>query len=183
MATLTTLRCPKVECRQRFPWDVSKGFPRFCAVCGADIAASDADDGVVMPNILSFRSKVPDKVARDYMDGSEKRVHMAAELAGTSAEDMSSLKVTDLTDRRDTIQPVAPVNNAVTQFMAQHPGVGGMQSNGVEYAAQVQQGPHPNVGAKMLTKVRGFHNEISHGSAVSDRPALETQQPGYRRRG
>lgn len=176
------LRCPKVECKKKFPWDTSLGWPRFCAMCGADIACAD-DDAVTMPNILSFRSKVPDKVARDYMDGSEKRVHMAAELAGTSAEDMSSLKVTDLTDRRDMIQPVAPVNNAVTQFMAQHPGVGGMTSNGAEYANQVQSGPHPNVGAKMLTKVRGFHNDISHGAAVSDRPALETQQPGYRRRG
>ncbi len=178
MKMAVSLRCP--SCREKFPWDTAKGWPRFCAMCGTDISAKD-DDAVVMPNILSFRSKIPDKAARDYMDGSEKRVHMAAELAGTSAEDMSSIKVTDLSDRMDVPANI-PVNNPVTQFMAANPGVGGMQANGVEYSAQVQTGPSPNVGAKMLTKVRERHSTISMGSAVSDRPALETQQPGYRRR-
>lgn len=173
------LRCPL--CREKFLWDTSAGWPRFCACCGEDISAKD-DNAVTLPNILSFRSKVPDKVARDYMDGSEKRVHMAAEMAGTTADEMSSLKVTDLNDRAD-VQAQAPVNNPVTQFMQQNPGVGGMNPNGVQYSAQVQTGPHPNVGAKMITKVRGYHGEISRGSAVSDRPGLETQQPGYRRRG
>lgn len=174
------LRCP--SCREKFPWDTAKGWPRFCAMCGTDISAKD-DDAVTMPNILSFRSKVPDKVARDYMDGSEKRVHMAAELAGTSAADMSEIKITDLSDRKD-IQANIPVNNPVTQFMAANPQAPvGFQNNGAEYSTQVQTGPGANTGAKMLTKVRGFHNDISHGSAISDRPALETQQPGYRRRG
>ncbi len=173
-----SLRCP--SCREKFPWDTAKGWPRYCAMCGEDISAKD--DEVVMPNILSFRSKVPDQAVRAYMDGSEKRVELAAELAGASKEDMSSLKVTDISDRRDVPANI-PVNNSVTQFMAQHPGVGGMQSNGAEYATQVQSGPHPNIGAKMLTKVRDRHSTLSMGSAVSDRPALETLQPGYRRRG
>lgn len=184
-----SLRCP--SCREKFPWDTAKGWPRYCAMCGEDISAKD--DEVVMPNILSFRSKIPDKAARAYMDGSEKRVEMAAELAGTTASEMSSLKVTDLSDRRDVAANI-PVNNPVTQFMAQHPGVGGMQSNGIEYSTQVQTAtPIPgqpgrtsndaNVGAKMLTKVRDRHSTLSNGMAVSDRPALETQQPGYRRRG
>lgn len=178
---MAILRCPKSECRQRFSWDVSKGFPRFCAMCGADIACVD-DDAVVMPNILTFRSKAVDAPMRAYMDGSEKRVDMAAELAGTTREEMSSIKVTDISDRQD-VQAAQPVNNAVTQFMAANPGVGGMNPNGAEYSTQVQTGPFPNVGAKMLTKTREHHGKISMGSAVSDRPALETQQPGYRRRG
>ncbi len=174
-----SLRCP--ECREKFPWDTSKGWPRFCAMCGTDISAKD-DDAVVMPNILSFRSKAVDAPVRAYMDGSEKRAGMAAELAGTTVDEMSSIKVTDISDRKD-VQAHIPVNNSVTQFMAQNPGVGGMQANGVEYSTQVQSGPFPNIGAKMLTKVRDRHSQISMGSAVSDRPALETQQPGYRRRG
>lgn len=174
-----SLRCP--SCREKFPWDTAKGWPRFCAMCGIDISAKD-DDAVVMPNILSFRSKAVDAPVRAYMDGSEKRVEMAAELAGATREDMSSTKITDISDRND-VQAAKPVNNAVTQFMAQNPGVGGMQSNGSEYSTQVQTGPFPNVGAKMLSKVRERHSNISMGSAVSDRPALETQQPGYRRRG
>lgn len=176
------LRCPKPDCRERFPWDVSKGFPRFCACCGADISLKD-DDAVVMPNILSFRSKTPDKVARDYMDGSEKRVQMAAELAGTTAEEMSSLKITDLSDRKD-VEANIPVNNPVTQFMQANPQAPvGFRTDGSQYSTQVQSGPGANSGAKMMTKLRGHHSEISKGSAVSDRPALETQQPGYRRRG
>lgn len=178
---MAVLRCPKVECRQRFQWDTSKGFPRNCLVCKAEIGCDD-DDAVTLPNILSFRSKAVDAPVRAYMDGSEKRVEMAAELAGATREDMSSLKITDISDRQD-VQAHIPVNNPVTQFMAQHPGVGGMQSNGAEYSTQVQSGPHPNIGAKMMTKVRDRHSSISMGSAVSDRPALETQQPGYRRRG
>ncbi len=179
---MAVLRCPKAECRQRFQWDVSKGFPRFCAMCGADISCAD-DDAVVMPNILSFRSKIPDKAARDYMDGSEKRVHMAAELAGTSAEDMSSIKVTDLSDRMDVPANI-PVNNPVTQFMAQNPQAPvGYRSDGAQYSTQVQSGPFPNVGAKMITKTREYHSKISHGMAVSDRPAEQTLEPGYRRRG
>jgi hypothetical protein len=58
-----------------------------------------------------------------------------------------------------------------------------MNPNGAEYSTQVQSGPHPNIGATMITKARDFHGKLSHGMAVSDRPALETQQPGYRRRG
>lgn len=179
----TTLRCPVADCRERFPWDVSQGFPRFCPCCGTDIAVRTTDNVISMPAFLTSKSKVPDKVARDYMDGSEQRVHMAAELAGTTSEDMSSLKITDLSDRRD-VEANIPVNNPVTQFMQAHPQAAvGYQSNGAEYSTQVQTGPGANTGAKMLTKVRGFHDGISRGTAVSDRPALETQQPGYRRRG
>lgn len=181
---LVSLRCPKPECREKFPWDVSKGFPRFCAVCGADIAIKN-DNVISMPAFLTAKSKVPDKVARDYMDGSEKRVQMAAELSGASAADMSSLKVTNLTDNPNDVVPHRPVDNPVSQFMAANPNpnIGMVGGAGVQYSQAVQSGPGANSGAKMMTKVRGFHSEISHGTAVSDRPALETQQPGYRRRG
>lgn len=150
-------------------------------MCGADISCAD-DDAVVMPNILTFRSKAVDAPVRAYMDGSEKRVEMAAEMAGTTREEMSSIKVTDISDRND-VQAHIPVNNPVSQFMAQNPGVGGMNPNGVQYSTQVQSGPFPNVGAKMITKVRQRHGEISNGSAMSDRPSVQILEPGYRRRG
>ena len=41
-----SLRCP--SCREKFPWDTAKGWPRFCAMCGTDISTKD-DDAVVMP--------------------------------------------------------------------------------------------------------------------------------------
>lgn len=175
-----SLRCP--SCREKFPWDTAKGWPRFCAMCGIDISAKD-DDAVVMPNILSFRSKAVDAPVRAYMDGSEKRVEMAAELAGATREDMSSIKITDIPDRND-VQAAKPVNNEITRFMAQNPGIGGMQANGAQYSTQVQNGPFPNVGAKMMTKVRERHSLISNGSAVTERlPTEITENPNYRRRG
>src|ERR1019366_5214547 len=79
--------------------------------CGADINNRRADDDVIMPNIFSAKSKNNDKVARDIMDGSEKRVDMAADMAG--------LKITDLNDRNDTQWSAPEENNAVTQRMAE----------------------------------------------------------------
>lgn len=181
----TMLRCPKPECRQKFPWDTAKGFPRFCAICGADIAASD-DNVVSMPAFLTKHSKVPDKVARDYMNGSEKRVELAAAMSGGSPSDFSELKVTDLGDRNDTLVSAQPVSNHITKFMDANPGIGGMQSNGAEYSTNVQRAYDPkgrdvNVGAKTMTALNNLW--AKGGSPRVDRPALETQQPGYRRRG
>lgn len=161
-------------------------------MCGIDISAKD-ENVISMPAFLTHRSKAVDAPVRAYMDGSEKRVEMAAELAGATREEMSSIKVTDISDRND-VQAHIPVNNPVSQFMAQNPGSTGMQSNGVEYSRQVQMPTSipgtngrvvndANMGAKMITKVRDRHSVISNGSAVSDRPAEETLQPGYRRRG
>lgn len=110
------LKCPL--CREKFKYDVSQGWPDFCVVCGGDINNRRADDDVVMPNILSFKTKNNDKVARDIMDGSVQRAEMAAAMAGTSVEDMSALKITNLTDRKDAQFATHDVNNEVTQRMA-----------------------------------------------------------------
>ena len=93
------LKCP--ACREKFKYDVSHGWPDECPICHTDINNRRDDDDVVMPNILSFRTKNTDKVARDIRDGSVQRAEMAAAMAGTRVEDMSALKITNLTDRKD----------------------------------------------------------------------------------
>jgi hypothetical protein len=133
------LKCP--ACREKFKYDVSQGWPDECPICHTDINNRRADDDVVMPNILSFKTKNNDKVARDIMDGSEQRAEMAAALAGTPVSEMSSLKITDLNDRNDTQFAAKEVVNDVTHRMAAMQAAGmptgfGVGPNGSEYASQ-----------------------------------------------
>lgn len=109
------LRCP--ACREKFKYDVSVGWPDICPLCKTDINNYRADDDIVCPAFLSTKSKATDKVARDIMDGSETRAQLAAGMAGVPVEDMSNLKITNLSDRRDSEVAAMPVNNAVTQHM------------------------------------------------------------------
>ena len=50
------------------------------------------------------------------------------------------------------------------------------------YSGAVAAGPEPNRGARVQSMVRQLHAEGMGWDKVGDRPALETQQPGYRRR-
>lgn len=175
-----SLKCPK--CRGKFPWKPTNDMPEECPLCGAFVGNTRADDDVVMPFIRKKSASI-DKVYRDIEAGSEQRAKMAAEQLGVPEAEMSGIKINNLSDRRDTEVAAIPVSNPVTQFMQQHnmqPFQGG---NGVDYSGAVQSGSFPNMGAKMRTAIQNKHAEISGGSAVSDRPAVETTVPGYRRRG
>ena len=175
-------------CGTRFKWSFAeKGkWPDYCEnpQCETFIGNTRADNDIVMPSLRSATTKHNDDFYRQMEKGSEHRMHLAAEASGAPASEFSSLKITDLNDRRDAEIAAKPVQNSVTQLMAANPGIGGFQSNaGLGYSGYVQQGPEPNAGARMMTKLHGIHSDISKGSAVSNLPALETQQPGYRRRG
>lgn len=181
------LRCP--ECRKAFSWDVNLAWPNRCPFpsCQAEMGNNRADDDVVMPFItssqLAERMARTDDVYRQMEAGSEQRAQQAASLAGVPLSEMSDLKITNLKDARKPGEIAAvPVNNAVSQIIDR--GIGGFQgSNGVEYSAGVQAGAYANAGAKMRTTIHQHHTELTRGVAVCDRPGLETQQPGYRRRG
>src|SRR5713226_3300340 len=109
------LRCP--ACREKFKYNVAKGFPDNCLLCGEDINNRRDDDDILCPAFLSQKSKNNDKVARDIMDGSEQRAGMAAAMAGVPVSEMNSLKITDLNDRNDTQFATKDVVNPVTQHM------------------------------------------------------------------
>jgi len=183
------LRCP--DCLGKF---ISKTIsPDRCPLCNF-IIPQDDDDGVVeikAPFIRSARTDSIDKVYTDIEKSSEVRMEKAAEMAGngTSASDMSGLKITDLRTNigvGDIYAPELPPNPVTQQMEALnkrggHFGFAG--SNGAEFSGAVATGPVPNAGAKVRTMIQQRHGEISGGTAVSDLPALETMQPGYRRRG
>ena len=119
-----------------------------------------------------------DQVYRDIERGSEIRAQIAAEQVGATPAEMSGIKITDL---RPTTQPGSV---AAPPLPAHLQGVGGFGgANGVQYSPLVQSGPEPNAGARMRTSLQNHHGSLTRGYAVSDNPATETQQPGYRRRG
>lgn len=174
------LRCP--DCRKTFPWNPSNKFPRYCLLCDADMGEETDDDVICLPAFLSDKTKSIDNSARQMMDSSNVRAEKAAELAGVPVSEMSDLKITDLrstTHAGDIAMPV--VSNAVTQHMDAMRARGlptGFEAgpNAAEYSGAVQTGPHPNVGAKMRKMIH------EGNGMVSNRPALETQAPGYRER-
>ena len=183
---MAVVKC--TACGTKFKWSFAKEgkWPDYCEnpECTTFIGNTRADNDIVMPSLRSATTKHNDNFYRQMEKGSEHRVHLAAEAAGVSASELSDLKITNLNDRRDAEVAAMPINNSVTQLMAANPGVGGFQSQaGLGYSGYVQQGPEPNAGARMMTKLGSYHAELSKGSAVSNLPALETQQPGYRRRG
>ena len=176
------LRCP--EGRGKFPWGVTAEFPRFCPLCRSDIGI-DTDDSVIsMPSLRSASTKANDALYRQMEKGSEFRAEKAAEMAGCSVEDMAGLKITDMnTGLKPGETAAIEVKNTVTEFMAST-GIGGFrQDAGSAYSGAVQTGPSPNAGARMRTGLQEHHARLTGGEGVSDRPALETQAPNYRRRG
>src|SRR6201996_2454535 len=145
------LKCP--ICRGKFKYDVSEGWPDQCQLCDADINNRVPDDVVTVPAFLSQKTKNNDKVARDIMNGSETRAELAAQMAGTSVEDMSSLKITDLNDRNDTEFAAVTVRNEVTQRMDAMQAAGmptgfGTNADAMARAAASHTGDAPYAGLK-----------------------------------
>lgn len=193
------LKCP--DCSGKFAHDALKPFPRYCPLCKSDQGAPRADDDVVMPFIRSNKTGATDRVYREMEKGSEIRAQVAAEQLGIPASEMSALKITDMNDRNDCeIAAKALPPNPVSDMMAAAPNVTGFRGGeGVEYSGAVQAGKFPNMGARMRTAIQNNHSEtvrkhaigvneqgkaaIPSTDVVSDRPAREAVQPGYRRRG
>jgi len=175
-------------CRAKTRYDAKKPMPSKCPECSSSWGQERADSDVVVPFLhLSGVTKAHDSVFRQVEAASERRAEMAAEAAGCSVSEMSGLKITDLRSSRHQGEVAAvPVNNSVTQRMdemrARGLPTGFGVPNGAEYGANVQAGAFPNAGARMRNVLHEHHAQISHGSATSDLPALETTAPGYRRR-
>ena len=174
------LKCP--ACREKFKYDVSEGWPDECPICKTDINNRRADDDVVMPNILSYKTKANDKVARDIMDGSEKRAEIAAEMAGVPVSDMSSLKVTNLTDRNDTQWATHDVVNPVTQRMdamkqAGLPtGFGAGPADAMGRAASAHADVEPYAGLRARNQLQRVLSPIGQAPL----PKQITDNPNYR---
>jgi hypothetical protein len=173
------LRCP--ACREKFKYDISEGWPDFCPVCKTDINNRRADDDVVCPNILSYKTKNNDKVARDIMDGSVQRAEMAASMAGTSVDEMASLKITDLNDRKDAQFATKDVVNPVTQHMdamqrqGMPVGFGG-PSEAMQRAAMAHTTDVPYAGLRERNRLQRLLPPVGQAPL----PTQITDNPNYR---
>ena len=174
------LKCP--ACREKFKYDVSKGWPDACPICKTDINNRRDDDDVVCPNIFSAKSKANDGVARQIMDGSETRVEMAAAMAGTSKEDMAGLKITNLNDRKDAQFSAVEVHNPVTERMdamakAGIPtGFGTNASDAMARAAAAHTGDAPYAGLRERNRLQRLLPPIGQAPL----PKQITENPNYR---
>lgn len=176
------LKCP--SCRGSFAWHPKEGMPDLCELCGEKVGHDTADDIVFCPAIRSnAKTKAVDDVYRQMEAGSITRAQIAAEMVGAPVSEMSGLKITNMRDnQRQGDTAIALENSPVSELMASAPQTFGFQGgNGLGFSGPVATGPSPNRGAQMRSVLQDVHQ--SHGNAVSDRPALETYQPGYRRRG
>lgn len=153
------LKCP--ACEKKFRWDFAAEdkWPKACPMCGERMDEGMEDDVIRMPSLRSPKTDVVDTTYRQIEQASEVRMEQAAQMAGTSVADMSSLKITDL---KTGVQPgesyVPEVRNAVTermdQMQARGAQVGFSGAQGAEYAGMVRSGPHPNAGAKTLSAIQ-----------------------------
>jgi hypothetical protein len=176
--------CP--SCAKQFQYDhhpsvAADPLPRFCPHCGFDSMANGAsyEPTLAAPAIGTGMVKRAEGVQAAVQEGANFRADMARETMGLDAEAAAMI--------RDT--STGPVDNAVSQAMARMPAntVGFNPANAAEYATTTGTGPYPNAGARAMQGVRAFHNQFTQGAGhagatTSEIPALETQQPGYRRR-
>lgn len=185
-------QCP--ECLYEFSYDhhptiEADPCPRFCAQCGFD-TDGDYDAALVMPHIGRPIRQNVDGMHRAMEEGAEFRAEMAREQFGLDQQQANAMKLTDMKDNlREGDTGDIPVKNDVTQIMEAAPQgmFGFQQAVGAQYSSTVSEGQYPNAGARAMQVVRAQHGQrvaaSGHAAPVtSSLPAIETQQPGYKRR-
>ncbi len=160
---MAKLRCS--SCLDAFPWDVAKGFPRFCPLCGEPDDSEDNPE-VAAPHVSAGMAKnrlqSANQTYRDMEDGSALRAQLAESETG---DDSSGLKITNLKDnvrQGDTIAMDLP-SNPVSQVMAQAPQNFGWRdaSGAAGYGAAAHTGYAPHAGARTMASVTSSHPKIA----------------------
>ena len=180
MAVILKLKGP--DCAETFKWPGEQKWPDFCPHCRAQLNTR-GDDEICMPFIGRPQTKATDSVYRRMEAGGEVRAQAAADMLGVSATDVSDLKITNLRDSKYGDVANVPVSNDVSKLMDAAPNATGFQSMGAQFSGGVQSGPFPHSGARFQTQLRKFHATQGGGwGSMSDNPATEVLNPGYRRR-
>ena len=197
-------RCP--ECHRVFEYDhhpsVEADPVSACPYRGCSAASDDMAPALVMPHIAKSIGRNTDDVYRQMEAGAEFRAQMAQEVHGLDASEANAMKITDTLDNRRPGEISAPpVNNDLSRQIESAPGQLGFV-NGAAIAQGLQQsfvqGHHANAGLDAMIQLRAAHGRSAAGAimrgtesgtptlssppVVVDRPALETEMPGYRKR-
>lgn len=163
-----------------------------CPHCGF-VAESDYPAAVVAPHVRSKTIVATvDNLHRDMEEGERFRANIAMEKFGLDADEARAMVSTNTMDNlRPGDISAAPVNNPVSQAISAAPQSYGFTQDaaafGMAQSPAVQSGLYPNAGLRSMMAVREAHQSLvsstGHKAAVtSSLPALETQQPGYRKR-
>ena len=161
-----------------------------CPGCG--FVQEAYEQALAMPAIRTTIVAAVDGLHRAMEEGSEHRALVAQEQFGLDASEAAGLRETDSrTGIRQGDTSFVPVNNPVSQAIATQPQsfgfAGTAAQQGMAASPMVQSGAFPNAGLRAMEEVRAGHARLvaSTGhktAATSSVPALETQQPGYRKR-
>ena len=184
------LRCP--SCRKTFPWDAGAEWPEVCPLCRYDVSLNPENE-VAIPHISFGKAKAQLKSAeqtfRGYEAATEARAEEAASMLNVSKSEMSDLKITNMeTQLRQGDYAGKPVDNSVTQFMAQNPqAVQHMQNPAVAmgYASAAHTGKDAYAGAKAASMLRGIHERRGGPTSqvatkeMSDRVARQGGKVGF----
>lgn len=172
--------CP--SCEEQFAF---QGTPRFCPLCSYDTQQETLSEVISSPGLLrKGAAKNVDGIYRAEEEASKARAEMAMNL-GATQEDANNIKLTNQRDNlREGDTAYVPVDNPVSRAMEAQPNFGFSQgANGLGYSQMAHSTAKPterNAGARAASSLKAFHQ--AQGHVTSDAPALETQQPGYRRR-
>lgn len=195
MSKMRRYQCP--DCSGQFdylhhPNMESDPAPRFCPLCGFDTADDGHEDVICSPGLLKGKAKGVDNIYKAEEEGSNFRAQKAMEM-GLDASEAASLKITNMRDNAKYGETSdVPLNNSVTQAMAQQPNAYGFQGSNQQAVGYSQQahvnpatgrllpGKERNAGLRAASLLKSSHQ--AQGHVTSDAPALETQMPGYRRR-
>lgn len=163
------------------------------------------EPALVTPHIGKSIGKNTDEMYRAMEAGSEVRAQVAMEMTGMDSTEVSGMKITDMADglrEGDVAEPSRP--NPLTQQIDANPGGLGFVQQGGAIAQGLEQsflqGHHQGAGLNAMKQLRSVHTRTAAARVAAgtenrgapplaspqmtvDRPALETQNPGYRRRG
>lgn len=110
--------CP--DCNGRFTYRFFKTDdkpPERCELCGSYMGDDPEHLPVLSVNISTAKNKVGDDLYRKMEDSSKARIEAVAEMTGSSASELSAMKVTDMKDNGREGDTHAPsVHKAVTNL-------------------------------------------------------------------
>ncbi len=143
-------------CRERFSWDIMRGYPTHCECCGQFIGIPEDAPELSTPYISTPQKRGrTDAIYRDMEVKSTARAEMAANDAGVSVSEMSHLKMTDMKDSLregdsaavNSLTPVQKAMEAQSSF--------GGNAAAIAASAGTRQGPLPNAGTNFIHNAKG----------------------------
>lgn len=168
MAIKITLRCP--SCADKF--SVMDVEPRFCPLCGYDTAEDEERRDIrhahmleqqQAPAMRTYKGTTPDRVYRDMEAASEHRMHLAAEAADCDVSDLSSMKITNMSDNAREGEashmmtaPIAPPSIVAAPMPGQQLGFGAGQQM-AQQAMLTRQGPNAGAGSRTIGMIQNRH--------------------------